>query len=139
LTSQCRQFIEALLDTRPEVREILWVITGRDDAAGPPARVANLSHWGTEDDHGLPFGTVDSSATPSSVARMCSPLRSVTWTNDEQELKQWAETARVGQQKVLACGNDRQRHLYNVCDKLNLIMQLDGRRLAHESDWNDRS
>lgn len=156
LTSQGRQFIEALLQTRPEVRDILRLVTGSDTfvpATPPPpaatapsfslyaggAATAAASRGGVAGFGVAAAGAAPRTASagfaPASASRKVTPLMS----QDEEALRRWAETARVGQQHVFACGKDRRRHLHGVCDELNLALRRDGRRLVHESDGDANS
>jgi hypothetical protein len=149
LTNQGRTFIQALLQTRPEVKDILRLVTGGDTVVPPTpptfaaastsasysgaAAAATASRGGV---YGVGVATSTGAAAPSAAFAASSSRRRVTplMSQDEDELRRWAETARVGQQRVFAGGKERRGRLHDVCDELNLVLRVDGRRLVHESE-----
>jgi hypothetical protein len=142
LTNQGRTFIQALLQTRPEVKDILRLVTGSDTVVPPtPPPFAAASYSGTAAAatasrggvYGVGVATATAAAEPSAASssrRRVTPLMS----QDEDELRGWAETARVGQQRVFAGGKERRGRLHDVCNELNDVLRVDGRRLVHESE-----
>lgn len=118
LTNNGRQFVEALLQMRPQLRTMI-------ERTHPQANLEAT----------LGGAARAPPAAPVRPGVVRSPTRTVGTNSrsDEQELRQWVETAHVGRQKVFQVGKQRRKHLHGVCDDLNQTLRGVGLRLKHES------
>lgn len=76
----------------------------------------------------LPFSMMNGSPIMSPVRR---GRRTALVDKDEQELRDWLETAQPGEQHKFRVGKDRRKFIHDLCQELEA--QTPGLRLRHES------
>ena len=135
LTKQGKQFIAALLETKMEMREFiqnqgLGIGTDYDRGLSTRTSISSLvSTVATPAIDTCRVGAAAAASTPQRSVPRVTPLM----LKDEESLRSWAETARIGQQKEFKVGKDRRKHLHDVSDELNQNLRMDGRCLLHKS------
>jgi len=134
LTRNGRQFLEALLQTRPEIQEQVDQATGN---FGTPATARSSAASMPEYDFDIGGGGIfaPNRVIPYAAAHSAVPRSrgkaSASSQKDEQELRDWVRTASVGQQKEFVVGKARRKYLHDLCDDLNI--GLGNRQLTHSS------
>jgi ERCC4-type nuclease len=99
-------------------------------AAGPGSLAAGSLFDGV-----LPIDTLSHRTNVPFAPQLVLPGNKITKYADgfEQDLRMWAESASIGEQKTFNVGKQRRQRLHNVCDALNMNLRLQGRQLRHES------
>lgn len=139
LTANGRLFVEALLQTNPEIQREIDAARGHlphlnhdnndNAAAAPPNRnplFASAAH------SYRPSPPRNSGQQRTNNNNKPPTQRSL---QDERELRQWLAAALPGHMKEFGVGKDRRRRLHDLCDELNAeILRPQGRYLEHASD-----
>jgi hypothetical protein len=148
LTPNGQLFIDALLELNPGIRQQIDAAGGgrRGDPGGPdmsmdrngPGVAGTYASGVATQLIRNPYAASATGVLPRLPSAGSTPKKSSKLAeNDERELRAWAGTARIGQQKEFQVGKDRRKHLHDVCDNINRL--LTGRRLMHESAGGTRA
>jgi ERCC4-type nuclease len=128
LTRNGEQFIEALLSRHPEE------ISQQIRAARPADNSASV-----ERSHETPANLFfnEAVAPGKKEAERTPPRKTAAQSNhsnkDEEELRMWSTSARIGEQHIFKVGKQRRQHLHDLCDQLNQGLGPSGNQLQHES------
>ena len=112
LTDNGKLFIQALLETRPDVRRQIDAARGGGGARGTVPRPVLRNPYAA------------AAAAAAAKRRSKTPTKNKTgktnkfFVTDEQALRSWLATASIGQQKVFTVGKDRRQHLHDLCDAI---------------------
>ena len=157
LTQNGKRFIEALLESRPNLKREVERAAPSSASGGELFAAGASAGIPVSSSPGFPIGFTSAAGrggsppargwaarnlgaaaaatnTTSSSARKSKPATS---HKDEEELREWALTAEIGQQKTFKVGKARRHHLHGVCDDLNTILKVCDKQLMHESDGVD--
>ena len=77
-----------------------------------------------------------STLSPSASSSLRAAMRPAASGNDEDDLRSWAATAAIGDEKTCSVGKDRRKHLHRVCDELNSTQSM--WQLTHASHGSSR-
>jgi ERCC4-type nuclease len=129
LTRNGEQFIEALLRRHPE--EI-----SRQIRAARPADNSAASVGRNQETPANPFFK-EVFASGKTETKRAPPrekaAQSYHASKDEEELRVWSTTARIGEQRIFKVGKQRRQQLHDLCDQLNQGLVPSGTQLQHES------
>jgi hypothetical protein len=130
LTPDGELFIDALLAKNPDIKQQISAARSQ-----MPVEFQNL---GTQSAAHLVTGG-STAPVARHTARKATPT-SENSAKDDQELREWVQSAQIGQQKQFNVGKARRKYLHDLCDKLNSdVLNLIGRTLKHQSDGTSRS
>jgi ERCC4-type nuclease len=135
LTPDGALFTEALIQRHGDEVERQIKAAGGGAAPNRTAARPGLLAAGTVYDDVLPINAPSHRLRAPHAPKLELPGNKITKYADgyEQDLRIWAESASIGDQKSFNVGKQRRQRLHNVCDTLNMALRLHGRQLTHES------
>ena len=139
LTDNGKLFIEALLQTYPEIQREIDAVKGNLDTSQMfPSAEDNATSQRNRLFHANPYQPSPPRYAGTATAR---PRKAPTPLSlqDEQELRTWLSTALVGHVKEFRVGKDRRQRLHDLCDDLNEQLRSRGQLLDHASEVNGPS
>lgn len=142
LTDKGKLFVKTLLEKRPAAKQEMEHHRADSYGTGDAGTFGMMAGRGDMDkawDVAKPLGP---GRTVGSIGNIVSPPRATYSSagSDEQDLRQWVQSAVVGDSRTFNVSKARRMDLHHVCDELShTVLQALGRRLHHASFGSGRN